>query len=126
MNICRICGNENNNEIYLLQEMMFGTRDEFEYHKCSSCGCLQINQYPENMWKYYPSDYLSFSEPNQSGLKKFLLKKRDNYALTGNGLLGKLLCKKFGYPDFYLWYSNAILNKNDFILDVGCGGGSYY
>jgi SAM-dependent methyltransferase len=43
--------------------------------------------------------------------------------MSGRGLVGKLLTFKFGYPDFYPWFSEANLKKNDFILEVGCGRG---
>jgi SAM-dependent methyltransferase len=120
-NKCRVCENENNKEEYILREMMFGTNEEFEYFKCSNCGCLQIKNFSENIGKYYPSNYLSF--PEQSSLKKYLLKKRELYVMSGRGLVGKLLTFKFGYPDFYPWFSEANLKKNDFILEVGCGRG---
>ena len=122
-NICRICGEENNYEEYKLKEMMFGWRDEFEYFKCSNCGCLQIKEFPSDIARYYPSNYVSFFSPDDSALKKYLLKKREVFALTGKGLVGKILSEWFGYPDFYLWFSEANFNKNDFILDVGAGKG---
>jgi SAM-dependent methyltransferase len=121
-NICKICGNENNSEMYILKEMMFGLMDEFEYFKCGFCNCLQINKFPQDIKKYYPPNYLSFTKPSQSLIKNYLLNKRDKFSLTSKGLIGKFLSKKFGHADFFLWYSNANLNKDDSILDVGCGG----
>lgn len=102
---------------------MFGWKDEFEYFECGFCGCLQIKNFPPDIKKYYPPDYLSLTKPVQSNLKTYLLKKRDMFSLTGKGLIGKLLSKKFGHADFFLWFSNSGLKKNDSILDVGCGGG---
>jgi len=40
---------------------MFGTRKEFKYWECLSCGCLWISCVPENLSEYYPKDYYSFS-----------------------------------------------------------------
>ncbi len=120
---CRICKKEDNTEEYTLKEMMFGWPDEFEYFKCSDCGCLQIKKFPENIEKYYPNNYVSFFKPNNSRLKKYLIKKRDLFALTGKSILGKILFEWYGYPDFYPWFSKANFNKNDFILDVGAGNG---
>lgn len=122
-NICRVCEKENITEEYNLKEMMFGWHDEFEYFKCYNCGCLQIKKFPENIGKYYPYNYVSFFSPNNSCLKKYLLKKRDLFAFTGKSILGKILSELYGYPDFYLWFSEANFNKNDFILDVGAGKG---
>lgn len=123
-NICRICDTENNVEEYVLKEMMFGLMDEFEYFKCSNCGCLQIKHFPENMKKYYPLDYLSYPEPSVPVIKKFLGKKREKSFLSGKGIIGKLLLYFFGFndPDL-LWFSEAHIRKNDFILEVGCGQG---
>ena len=122
-NKCRICGNESNTEEYVLKEMMFGTREEFEYFKCSNCGCLQIKSFPENIQDYYPHDYLSFPEPNASSLKKYLMKKREKYILSGKGSLGRFLSGIFGIPSHYLWLTKVNLNPNESILEVGCGEG---
>jgi len=120
---CKVCGSENNAEIYILKEMMFGMLDEFEYFKCENCKCLQIKEFPANIGKYYPKNYLSFSIVKQSSLKTYLLRKRDEFAISGKGLIGELLSKKFGHPDIFSWFSEANLNKNDSTLDVGCGRG---
>jgi hypothetical protein len=124
-NICKICGTENNSEMCILKEMMFGSMDEFEYFKCSFCDCLQIKNFPSDIKKYYPPNYLSFTKSDQSFIKNYLLKKRDIFSLTGKGLIGKFLSKIFGQADFFLWYTNANLDKDEIILDVGCGGGDY-
>ncbi|MDR3625189.1 MAG: class I SAM-dependent methyltransferase, partial [Ignavibacteriaceae bacterium] len=78
---------------------------------------------PKDIEKYYPSNYLSFSSGKESLLRKYLLKKRDKYAMTGKGLIGKLLFNRFDYPDFYAWFSGVNIDKNDSILDIGCGNG---
>ena len=122
-NKCRICGSENNSETYLLKEMMYGTREEFEYFKCSNCGCLQIMKIPSNLEKYYPSDYLTFGESGDSALRKFMRYKRESYLLTGRGLAGKILTEIFGIPSNFLWWNGLNLGVSDSILEVGCGKG---
>lgn len=123
-NVCRICNTGNNTEVYSLKEMMFGLQDIFGYFKCSNCGCLQIKQIPENIEKYYPTNYLVYPEPEVNKVKKYLRKKREMSFLSGNGLLGKLLISLFGFNDTDLiWFSEAHLKKNDHILEVGCGNG---
>ena len=59
-NVCRICNTGNNVEEYTLKEMMYGLPEEFEYFKCSGCGCLQIKDFPSNIEKYYPPNYLNY------------------------------------------------------------------
>src|SRR5689334_12260350 len=54
--LCRICGTRSGHRRYIAKEMMFGTREEFECFLCSECGCLQIQDIPADLSKYYPSD----------------------------------------------------------------------
>lgn len=122
--LCRICGNYKNNSIYTVREMMFGYRDEFEYFQCSTCGCLQISEFPKNISKYYQNQYYSFKIINENHhLKKFLKIKRNEYALFDKGILGRFLFKIFPNDRFkMIKYSN--INLNSKILDVGCGAGA--
>lgn len=123
INKCRICGNENNTEEYILKEMMFGTQEEFEYFKCSNCGCLQIKKIPSNLEMYYPSDYLAFGKFGEPFLRKYLRYKRETYLLNGKGIIGKILTRTFGIPSNNLWLNGVKLNLTDSILEVGCGNG---
>jgi SAM-dependent methyltransferase len=56
---CRICPNSENNKIHRAREMMFGTREEFDYLECGECGTLQILEIPV-LDRHYPSDYYSY------------------------------------------------------------------
>ena len=122
---CRICGNEYNNTIYVAKEMMYGYNDSFDYFQCSQCDCLQIRDFPSNISKYYPDNYYSYKEPcSQTIIKKILYKIRDGYAISGYGIIGKLLY--FRRPNKKLVFLSKPflpLRKNSRILDVGCGAG---
>lgn len=59
---CRICGNRNKNKTYKVKEMMYSTREEFDYFICDSCKCMQIVEIPEDLGKYYSDGYYSFCE----------------------------------------------------------------
>jgi len=122
--MCRICFNEKENESYRLREMMFGSREEFDYLECSRCKCLQIASIPASMSKYYPSGYYSFaSVAPRSWILKFLLKVRNRYALTGRGIIGKLL-HRYSPPKLPLSSLAPLgLGHDARILDVGCGRG---
>lgn len=128
--ICKICGNTKENKIYVVKEMMFGFRDEFEYFECSSCGCLQIKDIPYNMSKYYPENYYSFTpviipEENwdENFIKRYFREKRNSYVLTQKGILGRLISIIKPPPQFLIWLRKCNATFESQILDVGCGTG---
>jgi 2-polyprenyl-3-methyl-5-hydroxy-6-metoxy-1,4-benzoquinol methylase len=127
MPVCRICHHSEGNHLYEVREMMFGLPEKFAYFQCSFCGCLQILEIPEDMNRYYPERYYSYSVfgPLQSmnPVMNFLKRLRDIYAVTGHGLIGKYLLKKI--PNESLHSLSVISTKKDSrILEAGCGVGS--
>ncbi len=60
-NECRICSAKGEFPSYLVREMFYGTREEFEYFSCPKCNCLQIAKIPEDIGRYYSEGYYSFS-----------------------------------------------------------------
>lgn len=66
---CRICNNSEANQVHRAREMMFGTRDEFDYLECGRCGTLQIVDVPD-LSRYYPKDYYSLDCAETYGLKE--------------------------------------------------------
>ena len=120
---CLICGNSSGNKKYKVKEMQFGMRDEFIYCECSSCGCLQLVNPPENISKYYPQNYFAFGFVKGSFLKEKLNSCRDNYLMGGNSLIGRVLSFKLDEPTYIKWMKSAGVNLNSKILDVGCGAG---
>jgi SAM-dependent methyltransferase len=124
---CRICGNVQNNKDFTVKEMMFGLMDEFVYYSCGNCGALQIKNVPQDMNKYYPKDYYSFScsvACNRSTFKKLITNKRLYWYIKRKGVFGKILSyiKPIKIYDVIGRYG-ATLNSS--ILDVGCGSGSF-
>ena len=127
---CSVCGNSLNNSEYVVSEMMFGFKDKFDYFECSKCGCLQIASMPEDMEKYYPSEYYSFSEnkASQSKARQFLRNQFIVYALTGKSrLIGGTV--NWVMPSRKEWLQREgllklRLTKHSRILDVGCGSGT--
>lgn len=103
---------------------MFGFGEEFEYFKCVACGCLQLEQVPEDMSRYYKEgDYYSLKPPKaKPWLRQRLEALRDEFELTGTGILGRSLAKRF--PSLTLRALRPLApTRLDSILDVGCGAG---
>lgn len=123
---CRVCGNKEGNKDYSAREMMLGTRHEFDYFQCASCGCLQIAKVPENLGDYYPEGYYSFrkrSVLSRNLLRALIDRRRVEYHLGGRSLVGRLadrLAQPLIYPE---WVKLAGVSRESRILDVGCGGG---
>jgi len=122
---CKVCNNEENNQLYSAREMMYGFREYFDYFQCSKCGCLQILATPQNISKYYPTEYYTFTDraAQVSWLRELATKIRDNYAVFNKQkLLGRYLYEKF--PNEALRSLSGVdITKSSRILDVGCGTG---
>ncbi len=111
---CKICKSATPN-VYTLEEQMFGFKGAFKYIECSLCGCLQINEVPEDLEKYYPPYYYAYN-PETPTLKRLPFFKR---LFAGTRIKKKY---KNGTKLFrYLKEINA--SVNDRILDFGCGNG---
>jgi SAM-dependent methyltransferase len=110
--------------------MMFGTREEFDYVECGSCGTIQIKELID-VSPYYPDDYYSLGdEPldaaDDSIKRKFVLRHIGSYFIDGSSYFGEMFAKSRPYlaDKFprYLRHPNGV-KADDRILDVGAGGG---
>jgi SAM-dependent methyltransferase len=131
---CRICS-DSDLDCLTVKEMMFGTKEEFLYLECRSCGCVQISEYPGNIADHYPADYYSYetsrvSSPSQAspGLE----------SLLGAGKRAIMRASKAARRRFIAldstqdWlrarpvlglYLKHVPDPARRILDVGCGSG---
>lgn len=120
---CRICGNSEGMIAYRPREMMFGTRQRFDYFQCGACGCLQIADIPEDLGRYYPADYFSFQDHHR--LARGRLWRWSESARVGcafrpsTAWLGALLRP----PGYMAWVRQAGIMRDDPVLDIGCGSG---
>ncbi len=126
MNICKICGNKEGNKSFSVKEMMFGTREQFEYFECGKCGCIQIENGPEDISKYYPKEYSAYSQvakQKDNFIKSWLKLKKTKYCLGLNRHpVGFLLERMIGCG-FVAKIKKANLQIDTRILDVGSGFG---
>jgi SAM-dependent methyltransferase len=145
---CRVCGNKTGNRLHHAREMFAGTRDEFDYVECASCGTLQIREVPD-LRPYYSGDYYSLRPPEQpgrgAGLTRRLARRAASlirgrvaayYCGRRRGLgelrrpLGRLLAARagrvvVGFPDYLKDTPLDLrLGPGSGILDVGAGAGA--
>lgn len=122
---CKVCGNNSRNQSFIATERLLGIRDEFLYFECSVCGCVQIQEVPEDIAKYYPNAYYSYQEPSfENKLNPalyFLKKSLAKYYLGRFNLTGCILSFFLEHP--FPWLKSNLVNFDSKILDVGCGSG---
>jgi len=118
---CRICGNSTRNQRHVAREMMLGLKNEFLYLECGACGCLQLEQIPEDMARYYPTNYYSLTE--HGWFKSFLRRCWARHAYQRPNPVGWLLSEVVIPHEAMLAIRRTGLGKNAAILEVGCGSG---
>ena len=106
--------------------MFAGTRDEFDYVECASCGTLQIREVPD-LRPYYSGDYYSLrppAPPAGGGLAKRLARRAASFirGRVAGHYRGRRL--RFGFP-YYLKDTrlDLRLGPGSGVLDVGSGAG---
>lgn len=125
---CPICNNKINNRVLNTNEKMLNTNDKFKYLNCSSCGCLSLLNIPDDMSKYYPSSYYSFTKEstihNDSVIEKLkqILRKSSMKGYIGTGNFIDVLINRIR-PIYYPWLKKNLVSFDSKILDVGCGNG---
>ncbi|HUN69694.1 MAG TPA: class I SAM-dependent methyltransferase, partial [Burkholderiales bacterium] len=125
---CRICGNTEGNSRHFPKEMMFGTREEFEYLECGRCGCLQIAAIPADLAKYYPREsYYSYKPPKKKLYPAWVLRlrqERTRHFLGERTLLGALGGALTKRSEHFDWFRHGHVRLDSRSLDVGCGSGT--
>lgn len=133
--ICRVCAAHDQCDIFVLREMMYGSRESFDYALCGTCGCLQIREVPADLARHYPSDYYSQLPRNEpkapGGLKGHLVRWYSrSAALRPDALLERAIRMLLPMPTDFAEVGDYLLaarlrSVEDRILDVGCGASPY-
>lgn len=129
---CHICGNSEGNITHRAREMMFGTREEFDYFECAECGTLQLVEFPADMSPYYPSGYFSFDGEKKLDIaetfaRRVATKLVGKHLVKNNSALGKFIAERKTWIEYHFPKSLLDINGIDFysrILDFGCGAGT--
>lgn len=124
MTVCRVCGSASVAGRYRVPEMMFGTREEFDYFQCAACLCLQISKVPDDLPRHYAGGYYSYERAPEkiSALRRWTASARHRYALHGRDLAGWLLYRRA--PAVAMRSLRLCrLRPQTRVLDVGCGAG---
>ena len=96
MDVCRVCGAEGRFPHHVVPEMMFGTRELFDYFECEACGCLQIASIPSDLSRHYPASY--YSNAVEPPVRIWLTGQRVRHGLGEPSLLGAWMSRRYG-PD---------------------------
>jgi SAM-dependent methyltransferase len=128
MGHCFYCGLVFAGHSFTTREMMFGTRDEFEYAQCPSChSCVLLTPRDSfDLGNYYPRDYYSFNEEQfkSNSLESFLRHRRGEHLFGRPNFIGAVM--SWLKPMKYTLLSEySGLSVESSILDVGSGNGVF-
>ena len=130
--VCRICGAPAPRR-FQAREMMFGTRERFDYVECAACFCLQIAAIPRDLERFYPAAYHErVGHEAAAGPVKRLVRRLvgrlacvDPRDRIGFAKIARLHPALRHYAAFLEPYRRLGVTPRHRILDVGAGGGQH-
>jgi SAM-dependent methyltransferase len=66
---CPICAVVGMQRVHQAREMMFGTREVFEYRECPACGSLRIAEIPVDLARHYPPAYYGAGQSDEASVR---------------------------------------------------------
>lgn len=126
---CVVCGNRKGNKRHLAREMLFGTRQPFEYGECSACGTWWLLEPPDDMSPHYPEDYRWFGSVRRKRAQRFknLLSYPYLwlYLRCPSDRVAAWLRHLRNLPEAVAVLRRVGIGPGARILDVGAGSGKY-
>ncbi len=123
---CLACQQKGNFPTFSVKEMMFGTREEFQYFECAACRSVQLSELlpSERIAGYYPADYYSFHKKasDRGAAKLWLYRRRTAHMLGRSDVMGRWFTRMKPDPRLAI-LAAAGLRYDHRVLDVGCGSG---
>ena len=127
---CPICGATSASRLRL-REMMFGTRETFEYLVCGGCGTIRIADVPDDLGRHYPARYhyerLPEDMPVGGPIRRALVGLTVRPQISGSGRMLARVTRRLVQPppgyrrwrgSFQRW---GVRSLGGGVLDVGCG-----
>jgi SAM-dependent methyltransferase len=128
---CPICSTTGIHWRVALREMMFGTREQFDYLLCDACGTIRIAEVPADLGRHYPAryHYERLAEDMLPGpdVQRWLVGVGVRPDFTGSGRWAARIARRIvpspaGYrrwrASFVRW---GVRSFDGGVLDVGCG-----
>jgi len=111
-----------NTAVHTAREMMYGSRERFDYLECPRCGSLYLKDIPRDMGRFYPRGYYSFAPKRHAAPMARLAA----HALVLMRRIPVLRMPAALAVDLnaFAWIERVVdLPRSSRILDVGCGRG---
>lgn len=126
--VCKICESHSFHPSWTAKDMRYCLPETFTYFQCIDCGCLQIEDIPNDVVDYYPRSYYSLERVSDKKLFDSPLKGFFRHKVTVLGISNRRSAKIFHkilhFPTQHEWFRYGKVSFDSMILDVGCGSGS--
>lgn len=130
---CQLCSSTGPHLVVPVREMMFGTREIFEYFTCAACESLQAVNVPsgDDLARYYPPSYYSYTAVQPAILRwltiqqdcRELHRKSAPVGALVSALLPERVVRAVITGNIVKFLGKLGIEHDARILDVGCGRG---
>lgn len=128
---CPVCATTGAHRRVQLREMMFGTREAFDYLLCDGCGTIRIAEVPPDLGRHYPARYhyerLDEDMPPGPDVRRKLVGIGVHPDFGGSGRWAARIARRLAPPPsgYRRWRASfvrwGVRSFDGGVLDVGCG-----